>query len=104
MNTLDTKELNASLSGGYTSEGLQKEGQKMTFLAVFSGLSGTTTARLEQSVDGATYNEIPDSEVTVASGSSQQMWNDCGVLPSGSFVRVRVNSISGTLVRIKMLS
>lgn len=101
---LKEKTMNASLNGGYTSEGLQKEGQRMTFMAVFSGLSGTSTARLEQSPDGTTYNEIPESEVTVASGSSEQMWNDCGLLPSGSFVRVNVNSVDGTLVKIKMLS
>lgn len=104
MSKLDTKELNASLSEGYTSDGLQKQGPRMTFMAAFSGLTGQTKARLEQSVDGTKYNEIPDSETTVPAGDSEQMWNDCGILPEGSFVRMTVDAVSGTMVEIKMLS
>lgn len=104
MSNLHVKEINQSLAGGYTSEAFQKEGPKLTFMAVFGGLTGQTKARLEQSLDGRTYNEIPDSETTVPAGDSEQMWNDCGILPEGSFVRMAVNAVAGTLVEIKMLS
>lgn len=103
MSNLHVKEINQSLAGGYTSEGLQKQGPKMTFMAAFSGLTGQTKARLEQSVDGTKYNEIPDSETTIAPGDSEQMWNDI-MLPEGSFVRLTVDAVSGTLTEIKMLS
>jgi hypothetical protein len=103
MKTLEKLTPSASLSGGYTSDGLQKQGPRMTFMAVFSGLTGQTKARLEQSVDGTKYNEIPDSETTIASGNSEQMWNDI-MLPEGSFVRLAVDAVAGTLTEIKMLS
>jgi|GEM_PF-2323261 len=104
MGRLKTLETNASLAGGYTSEGLQKEGPRMTLMASFRGLSEATTARLEQSVDGTSYNEIPGSEATISAGTSEQMWNDCGMLSEGSYVRVSVDAVSGTLYLIKMLS
>ena len=103
MKTLETLKPSASLSGGYTSDGLQKQGPKMTFMAAFSGLTGQTKARLEQSVDGTNYNEIPDSEATIAPGESEQMWNDI-MLPEGCFVRLSVDAVRGTLTEIKMLS
>ena len=103
MSNLHAKKINESLTGGYTSCGLQKQGPRMTFMAVFSGLTGQTKARLEQSVDGTKYNEIPDSETTIASGDAEQMWNDI-MLPEGSFVRLKVDAVSGTLTEIKMLS
>lgn len=66
-------------------------------------LNSTTTARLEQSPDGVHYNEIPDSEAEIAAGVSEQMWNE-KMLPEGSFIRLSVDAVSGTLVSIKMLS
>lgn len=103
MQSLDTKALNVSLANGYTSEGLRKEGSRMTFYAAFSGMTEQATARLEQSVDGVKYNEIPDSETTIPTGDTEQMWND-PILPSGSYVRLVVEASNGTLTTIKMLS
>lgn len=99
-----TRELNASLSGGYTSEGLQKDGKNCTFVAEFDGLTANTPAHLEQSVDGETpYQEVPDSATTLEAGQTVQNWND-DMLPRGTMLRIVVGSGAGTIVNIKLLS
>lgn len=101
--SLQTREVNASLSGGYTSEGLQKDGPRATLAATFSGLSTTRSAWVEQSVDGNTWQKSPGSEVTLAANQTEQMWND-DVTPRGTMLRLRVASGTGTVTTVKLLS
>lgn len=100
-----TRELNASLSGGYTSEGLQTDGENFTFAAMFDGLTANTPAHLEQSVDGETpYQEVPDSATTLEAGQTVQNWNGNNTVPRGTMLRIVVGSGSGTITQIKLLS
>ena len=102
--SLKTRELNASLTSGYTSEGLQKDGKNCIFVAEFDGLTANIPAHLEESVDGETYQEVPDSATTLGAGQTVQMWND-GMLPRGTMLRVVIGSAeAGTIVGIKLLS
>ena len=98
-----TRELNASLSGGYTSEGLQKDGPQCTFEATFSGLTGSVSAKLEESIDGNVYQEVPESATTLTAGQTVQMWND-DMMPRGVMLRIVVGSGSGMITGIKLLS
>lgn len=98
-----TRELNASLAGGYTSEGLQKDGKNCTFSAEFDGLAANTPAHLEQSVDGEIYQEIPESATTLEADQTVQNWND-DMLPRGTMLRIVVGSGPGTITKIKLLS
>lgn len=100
---LETKSINQSLSAGYTSEAFQKKGERMTVVAMFSGITGGTTAKLQQSVDGSAFQDIPESEATLEAGQENQMWND-GILPEGAFVRIVVGTSSGQLSTVKILS
>ena len=103
MSNLHVKEINQSLADGYTSEGLQKEGKNMTIVAMFSGITGGETVKLQQSVEGRVFQDIPKSAVTLEAGQGEQMWND-GILPEGTFVRIVVGQSAGELSTIKILS
>ena len=103
MSNLHAKEINESLAGGYTSEAFQKGGRSMTIVAMFSGITGTPTVKLQQSVDGRVFQDIPKSAVTLEAGQGEQMWND-GILPEGTFVRIVVGQSAGELSTIKILS
>lgn len=102
--SLKTREVNASLSGGYTSEGLEKDGPHCTFEATFSGLTNSVSVKLEESIDGNVYQEVPESATTLAAGETVQMWND-DMLPRGMMLRIVVgSSANGTITGIKLLS
>jgi hypothetical protein len=103
MSNLRLKEINESLAGGYTSEAFQKEGKNMTVVAMFSGITGGATVKLQQSVEGRVFQDIPKSAVTLEAGQGEQMWND-GILPEGTFVRIVVGQSAGELSTIKILS
>ncbi|MBR6905210.1 MAG: hypothetical protein IKN32_10210 [Bacteroidales bacterium] len=101
--SLKTRETNASLSSGYTSEGLEKDGPRATLVATFSGLTTTRSAWIEQSVDGDTWMKSPGSDVTLTAGQTNQMWND-DVTPRGTLLRLRVASGTGRVTTVKLLS
>lgn len=102
--SLKTRELNVSLAGGYTSEGLKKDGSHGTFVAIFSDMQGGADAKLQQSVDGDHWSDVPESAVTIAAGQTEQMWND-SVTPRGTLLRLVVGAdLQGTLDAIKLLS
>lgn len=102
--SLKKRELSASLVGGYTSEGLQKDGERGTFEATFTGLSSSVNAHLEQSVDGENYQKIPESDAIIETGQAIQIWND-DITPRGTMLRIVVESAaSGTINGIKLLS
>jgi len=103
MSNLNTSVLNQSLSGGYTSEAFRKGGESMTVVAVFNGITGTPTVKLQQSVEGRVFQDIPKSEVVLEPGQGSQMWND-SILPEGTYVRVVVGQDAGELSTIKILS
>lgn len=103
MSNLNAKQINESLSEGYTSEAFQKGGKNMTVLAMFSGIEGGETVKLQQSVEGRVFQDIPKSEVTLEALQGEQMWND-GILPEGTFVRIVVGESAGRLETIKILS
>lgn len=103
MSNLNTKVLNQSLSEGYTSEPFRKEGKSMTIVAVFNGITGTPAVKLQQSVEGRVFQDIPKSEVVLEPGQGNQQWND-SILPEGTYVRVVVGQDAGELVTIKILS
>lgn len=103
MSNLTAKTLNQSLAGGYTSEAFQKSGRSMTVVAVFTGITGTPVVKLQQSVEGRVFQDIPKSAVTLEVGQGQQMWND-SILPEGTFIRVVAGADAGELSTIKILS
>lgn len=103
MSNLHVKEINQSLAEGYTSEGFQKEGKNMTIVAMFSGITGGETVKLQQSVEGRVYQDIPKSVATLEANQGEQMWNE-NILPEGIFVRVVVGQSAGELTTIKILS
>ena len=103
MSNLHVKEVNQSLAGGYTSEAFQKEGRNMTIVAMFSGIQGGETVKLQQSVEGRVFQDIPKSEVTLEANQGEQMWNE-SILPEGIFVRIVVSQSAGELTTIKTLS
>lgn len=102
--SLKTKQLNASLANGFTTEGLQKDGNNATFLATFSGVATATEAKLQQSIDGDIWSDIPGSEATIQVAQTEQMWND-DITPRGILLRLVVGpSANAQLVTIKLLS
>lgn len=103
MSNLNVKTLNQSLSEGYTSDPFRKEGKRMTVVAVFNGITGTPSVKLQQSVEGRVFQDIPKSEIVLEPGQGNQMWNE-SLLPEGTYVRVVVGSDAGELVTIKILS
>lgn len=103
MSNLHVKQISESLEEGYTSEAFQKSGRNMTVLAMFSGIEGGETVKLQQSVEGRVFQDIPKSEVTLEAGQGEQMWND-GILPEGTFVRIVAGESAGKLEIIKILS
>ena len=103
MSNLRLKEINESLAEGYTSEAFQKEGKNMTVVAMFSCITDGATVKLQQSVEGRVFQDIPKSAVTLEAGQGEQMWND-GILPEGTFVRIVVGQSAGELSTIKILS
>lgn len=103
MSNLHVKEVNQSLAGGYTSEAFRKEGKSMTIVAMFSGITGTPTVKLQQSVEGRVFQDIPKSAVALEANQGEQMWNE-SILPEGTFVRIVVGQSAGELTTIKTLS
>ena len=104
MSNLHVKEIDESLEEGYTSEAFQKEGRSMTIVAMFSKIYGTPTVKLQQSVDGHVFQDIPKSEVALEDRQGEQMWND-SILPEGAFVRIVVGpATTGNILTIKILS
>ncbi len=103
MSNLHVKEINQSLASGYTSVGLRKVGRNMTIVAMFSGITGGETVKLQQSVDGRVFQDIPNSEVALEANQGEQMWNE-NILPEGTFVRILVSQSAGVLTTIKTLS
>lgn len=102
--SLKTRELNASLNEGYISDGLQKDGGHGTFVAEFETLNGETAAKLQQSVDGKHWSDMPNSEVTLGNGQQEQMWND-DITPRGTVIRIVIGAdVTGSIVAIKLLS
>jgi hypothetical protein len=62
--------------------------------------------KLQQSADGSNYDDIADSEVTIAAAQTSQSWNLYG-LPRGASVRVYLTAgtnETGTIEQIKMLT
>jgi len=101
--SLDTQNINASLVGGLTSDGLTKNGSHATFLALFDAVESTAVAVLEQSPDGANWSELEESEVTIEPGQTEQMWVENNT-PRGTLLRLKITETTGTLVAIKLLS
>ena len=103
MSNLNSKTINRSLASGYTSEAFRKEGRSMTIVAEFDGINNSPVAKLQQSVEGRVFQDIPKSSVTLEDGQGQQMWND-SILPEGTFIRIVVGQSDGELSTIKILS
>ena len=103
MSNLHVKEIHQSLAEGYTSEAFQKEGKNMTIVAMFSGITGGETVKLQQSVEGRIFQDIPKSEVALEANQGEQMWNE-SILPEGIFVRIVVGPSNGKILTIKILS
>lgn len=102
--SLKTRKPQASLSEGYTSEALHKDGSRSTFVALFSDLAGGAEAKLQQSVDGQHWSDLPNSETTLEASQTEQMWND-DITPRGTAVRIVVGAdATGSLEAIKLLS
>lgn len=100
---MHVKEIHQSLAEGYTSEAFQKEGKNMTIVAMFSGITGGETVKLQQSVEGRIFQDIPKSEVALEANQGEQMWNE-SILPEGIFVRIVVGPSNGKILTIKILS
>ena len=100
---LNTKTLNESLATGYVSEAFQKDGKNTTFVATFSNLTGTPTAKLQQSVECHVWSDVPGSSITLEDGQGEQMWNE-NILPEGIWLRLVVDAAGGELSTIKMLA
>ncbi|MCQ2309134.1 MAG: hypothetical protein MJZ78_04055 [Bacteroidales bacterium] len=100
---LNTKTLNESLETGYVSEAFQKDGKNTTFVATFSNLTGTPTAKLQQSVECRVWSDVPRSSIMLDEGQGEQMWNE-NILPEGIWLRLVVGAAGGELTTIKMLS
>ncbi len=103
MSNLSVNTINQSLAGGFTSEAYRKGGRSMTVVAVFTGITGNPVVKLQQSVEGRVFQDIPKSNVTLEAGQGQQMWNE-SILPEGTFVRIVVGQDAGELSTIKILS
>jgi len=103
MSNLHVKTINQSLAEGFTSEAFRKEGRSMTVVAVFTGITGNPVVKLQQSVEGRVFQDIPKSNVTLEAGQGQQMWNE-SILPEGTFVRIVAGQDAGELSTIKTLS
>ena len=103
MSNLTVKTINQSLFNGFESEAFQKSGKSMTVVAVFSHITGTPVVKLQQSVEGRVFQDIPKSDVTLEPNQGQQMWNE-SILPEGTFVRIVVGQDAGELSTIKILS
>lgn len=103
MSNLSVNTINKSLAEGFTSEAYRKGGRSMTVVAVFTGITGNPVVKLQQSVEGRVFQDIPKSNVTLEAGQGQQMWNE-SILPEGTFVRIVVGQDAGELSTIKILS
>lgn len=103
MSNLSVNTINQSLAEGFTSEAYRKGGRSMTVVAVFTGITGNPVVKLQQSVEGRVFQDIPKSNVTLEAGQGQQMWNE-SILPEGTFVRIVVGQDAGELSTIKILS
>lgn len=103
MSNLHVNTINQSLAEGFTSEAFRKEGRSMTVVAVFTGITGNPVVKLQQSVEGRVFQDIPKSNVTLQAGQGQQMWNE-SILPEGTFVRIVAGQDAGELSTIKILS
>lgn len=104
--SLKTKQLNADLADGITTQGLLKDGLHGTFAATFTDISGDITARLQQSVDGDAWADVPNSETTLTTADTERLWTD-NIMPRGTMVRLVIDNPghnTGTLVAIKLLS
>ncbi len=99
---LDTKTLNESLESGYVSEAFRKNGTNTTFVAYFSNLTGSPTAKLQQSVECRVWSDIPRSSITLEDGQDNQMWNE-NILPEGIWLRLVIGAAGGEISAIKML-
>ena len=103
MSNLNSQTINGRLSRGFISEGIRKDGTSMTIVAVFNGITDNPVVKLQQSVEGRIYQDIPKSAVILEARQENQMWNE-SILPEGTFIRVVVGEdTNGEIEMIKTL-
>jgi hypothetical protein len=103
-----TDNINYDLAGGdFTSNSVQLAGSKIMTSAVLSDIIvSDIKLKLQQSIDGENWGDVPDSEVTIAAGQTSQSWNVIGLV-RGSFLRLSGDvgsAVSGTVNDFKILS
>lgn len=104
--SLKTRQLDTGLSNGLTTEGLQKDGSHATFAAAFDNIQGEMTARLQHSIDGEKWANVPGSETILTTGDTERLWTE-NIMPRGTMVRLNITNNDhnqGTIVSIKLLS
>ena len=77
-------------TGNYNSTPFKLKGNRQTIELKTTGMAGT--AKLQQSIGGVNFIDVPESEITVASGDLVGWNND--YLVSGLFLRVAITTSS----------
>ena len=77
-------------TGNYNSAAFKLKGNRQTIELKTTDMAGT--AKLQQSIDGSNFIDVPDSEITVVAGSLVAWNND--YLVSGLFLRVAITTSS----------
>lgn len=104
---LKIKTLNYNLSQGDTStDSISLDGGKAVVSVGFSAVTGSgLNAKLQQSIDGDAWGDVPGSTATIETGQTVQFWNVFG-LPKDILLRVvlSTNMNTGYLTTFKILS
>ena len=102
-----TTEIDYNLaSGNYTTQHVILDGSKATLGLYFESLTGgTLQVKLQESIDGDVFEDIPNSTRNISAGSTVAYFN-VAMLPRDLCIRavLTTSGNAGRLVRMKLLS
>lgn len=105
--SVQTKTENYNLAGGNkTTDAVTTDGSKIAIQADFNSVVGSgLQAKLQESVNGERFSDIPNSAVSISEGQTNQIWNLFG-FPRGLQIRVVLmpNQNTGTFLQWHILS
>lgn len=105
--SVQTKTEDYNLAGGNkTTDAATMDGSKIAIQANFQSIAGSgLQAKLQESVDGINYADIPNSRVDISAGQTTQIWNLFGY-PRNLQIRIAIiaSGITGIFKEWKVLS
>ncbi|MDP2723216.1 MAG: hypothetical protein Q8O72_10695 [Bacteroidales bacterium] len=86
--SLKTLNVNYNISGGdHVFEAIQLDNDNLAISVIYTGINSTDAElRLEQSVDGINFNEVPGSNQTINNAKPSHMFNI--LAKRGLFIRL----------------